>query len=154
MTLTVERVPADRTYPLRQRILRPHETLEQLALPGDDDPESGHFAAIDGGVVVGTASIRREAPPWEPDAVPAWRLRGMATAEAQRSRGIGSAVLQAALEHVRDHGGGLVWCNARVPAVRFYERAGFVTRGQAWVDPMIGPHIAMELNPSRSLSAL
>jgi len=144
MTLTVERVPADRTYPLRQHVLRPHETLGQLVLPGDDDPESGHFVAIEAGDVVGTASARREPPPWVRDAALAWRLRGMATAEGQRSRGIGSAVLDAALEHVREHGGGLVWCNARVPAVRFYERAGFVTRGESWVDLVIGPHIAME----------
>jgi hypothetical protein len=29
--------------------------------------------------------------------------------------------------------------------VSFYERAGFVTRGEGWVDPIIGPHVAMEL---------
>jgi predicted GNAT family N-acyltransferase len=46
---------------------------------------------------------------------------------------------------VRERGGGLLWCNARVPAVAFYERAGFNTRGEVWNDPQIGPHIAMEL---------
>ena len=33
----------------------------------------------------------------------------------------------------------------RVPAVAFYERGGFTTRGDAWNDPEIGAHIAMEL---------
>ena len=28
-------------------------------------------------------------------------------------------------------------------AMRFYEREGFVTRGEPWVDPDIGPHIVM-----------
>jgi len=48
------------------------------------------------------------------------------------------------VQHVADHGGGLLWCNARSPAVAFYRRAGFETRGDEWVDPEIGPHVAME----------
>ena len=69
----------------------------------------------------------------------------MATAEDRRSRGLGGAVLAAAITHVRDHGGGWLWCNARLPAVAFYRRAGLVTRGDRWEEPLIGPHIAMEL---------
>ena len=75
----------------------------------------------------------------------------MATADDRRNEGIGAAVLEAVIEHVRRSGGGLVWCNARTPALTFYERAGFTTRGEGWVDPKIGPHIAMELfvDPAR-----
>ena len=139
----VKRVDAAVTRPLRQRVLRPHETLEQLVLAGDDDPDSGHFVVLEDGEVVGTGSVRREPPPWKTDG-PAWRLRGMATAEGRRSRGIGTAVLTAVVAHVHERGGGLLWCNARLPAVRFYERGGFVTRGDSWEDPVIGPHIVME----------
>jgi GNAT superfamily N-acetyltransferase len=116
-----------------------------MSLPGDDDADTAHFAAVDGGTVVGTASVRREAAPWAADRQPSWRLRGMATAEGRRSQGIGSALVQAVVGHVRERGGGLLWCNARTPAVSFYERAGFVTQGESWEDPAIGPHIAMEL---------
>jgi len=139
-----QRVDAAVTRPLRQRVLRPHETLEQLVLQGDDDPESGHFAVLEDGEVVATGSVRRERPPWPVDG-PAWRLRGMATAEDRRSRGLGGAVLAAVIAHVRGHEGGWLWCNARLPAVPFYRRAGFVTRGDSWEDPLIGPHIAMEM---------
>jgi len=118
-----------------------------MAWPGDDHPDTADFAVFEGGEVVGTGSVRREATPWG-DEAPAWRLRGMATAEGWRSRGIGATIVAAIIEHVRLHGGGVLWCNARVPAVAFYERAGFVTRGEAWVEPDIGPHIAMELRVS------
>jgi predicted GNAT family N-acyltransferase len=144
MDVRLEQVPAAATFPLRQRVLRPHERIEQLALPGDDDPEACHIAARTAGrEVVGTASVRRELPPWQLSAPQAWRLRGMATSEELRGLGIGARVLDAVLAHVAVHGGGLLWCNARVPAVPFYSRAGFSTCGEPWMDPDIGPHVAM-----------
>jgi GNAT superfamily N-acetyltransferase len=145
MAVTIQRVTAARTFPLRQRVLRPHDTVDELSFPDDDHADTAHFAALDDGDVIGTASVRREHPPWTTDpSQTAWRLRGMATADGRRSQGIGAAVLNAVLEHVAGHGGGLVWCNARLRAVAFYERAGFVTRGERWDDPTIGPHIAMQ----------
>ncbi|HKY65133.1 MAG TPA: GNAT family N-acetyltransferase, partial [Acidimicrobiales bacterium] len=136
------RVPAARTYALRGRVLRPHAP-ERASFPGDDEPEAASFAAIDeGDEVVGTVVVYPEDCPWRPGPG-AWRLRGMATEPVRRSSGIGSAVLAVALDHVAAAGGDLVWCYARTPARRFYERAGFRVHGDEWVDPEIGPHVAM-----------
>ncbi|HEY1634824.1 MAG TPA: GNAT family N-acetyltransferase [Acidimicrobiales bacterium] len=144
MDVRVEAGPAAITFPLRQRVLRPHESIYQLALPGDEKPDACHLAARTArGEVVGTATVRREPPHWDPNTMCGWRLRGMATSDHLRGRGIGARVLDAVLAHVASHGGGLLWCNARVPARTFYERAGFVTLGEPWIDPDIGPHAAM-----------
>jgi GNAT superfamily N-acetyltransferase len=138
------RVDPALTYALRQRVLRPHQQAEDLRLPGDGDPDTGTFAALTAdGEVAGTATVRPEPCPWRPDEAGAWRLRGMATAPELRGRGIGERVLAAALDHVAIHGGALVWCNARTPALSFYRRAGFETFGDEWVDPEIGPHVRM-----------
>jgi len=67
----------------------------------------------------------------------------MATAPEWRRRGVGSALLAAVIDHVATNGGGLLWCNARLGALGFYERAGFQARGDAWEEPVIGPHVAM-----------
>jgi len=145
MRVTVRRVAPEATYDLRHRILRLHEAPEDLHDPADADPRSGFFAAqTDDGATVGTAVVFLEAPPWDPDAVGAWRLRGMATEEGWRSRGIGARVLDAVVDHAIGAGGRLLWCNARLPAVRFYERAGFVRVGEVWDEPFIGPHVAMQ----------
>jgi GNAT superfamily N-acetyltransferase len=142
--MRVEPVAAIATFPLRRDVLRPHETFDQLALPGDDDPDTCHLAArTTTGEVVGTATVRREPTPWPGTTTAAWRLRGMATREDLRGLGIGGQVLGAVIAHVASRGGGLLWCNARLPAVPFYERSGFATRGRPWVDPEIGPHVAM-----------
>jgi GNAT superfamily N-acetyltransferase len=145
-SVRVAQVAAKVTFALRQQVLRPHETVAQMALSGDDHPDAGHFAArAADGSVVGTATVRREAPPWAADAPDAWRLRGMATAEGWRGYGIGGRILAAIVDHVSSRGGGLLWCNARVPAVAFYRRAGLETRGEEWDEPHIGPHVAMSV---------
>ena len=124
-------------------MLRPHQAVSEAAFPGDDDPDAAHFAAVDDGEIVGTASVLRQSPPWAPADDRSWRLRGMATDEQHRGRGVGASLLAALIHYVDERGGELLWCNARTPAVTFYERAGFVTRGPAWDEPHIGPHIAM-----------
>jgi predicted GNAT family N-acyltransferase len=67
----------------------------------------------------------------------------MATEQRLRGTGIGTKVLEVLVSYVAAHDGGLLWCNARVPAVAFYERGGFRTEGEPWVDPEIGPHVVM-----------
>ena len=144
MEVRVERVAGPETFALRQRVLRPHQTVEDMALAGDDAPEAGHFLARAGdGAVVATATVRREPPPWDPEHPRAWRLRGMATDDAVRGQGIGSLVMAAVVGHVEGHGGGLLWCSARLPAVGFYTRAGLAVRGEPWEEDPIGPHVAM-----------
>jgi predicted GNAT family N-acyltransferase len=135
----IQPVEPSRTYALRQQILRPNLSVEEMGLFGDDGPETGTYGAIDEttGEVVGTAVVRREEPPsdlaeslaprGEPDA---WRLRSMATREDLRGRGLGAEVLEACMRHVGGRGGGVLWCNARVGARRFYSRAGFSEWGE------------------------
>lgn len=135
-------VAAAETADLRRQVLRGGRPV---ALPGDDDPAVVHVGCFDGDLLVGTGNVRREPAPWAPD-VPAWRLRGMATAEGRRGEGIGAAVLAALVAHCRAHGGGQLWCNARVPAQDFYVRDGFVTVGEPWEEPEIGPHVRMVLD--------
>jgi GNAT superfamily N-acetyltransferase len=120
-----------------------------MALPDDDHPLTGAFAAIDADhEVVGCVRVAPEAPPRDvvragDEAGPFWRLRGMATRSDLRNAGIGTQVLGRAIAYVADQGGGLLWCNARVPALGLYRRAGFMEHGAVWEEPEIGPHIIM-----------
>jgi GNAT superfamily N-acetyltransferase len=142
--VTVAQVAPEVTYPLRHRVLRPGQPFDRVRLPADAHPATAAFAARSaGGEVVGAAIVTPDSCPWLPDRPGAWRIRGMATDEAWRSGGVGSRLLGAVLDHVAAAGGEMVWCNARTPARRFYERAGFAAHGDEWVDPEIGPHIAM-----------
>jgi GNAT superfamily N-acetyltransferase len=147
--LSIQRATAAETFPLRQRVLRPHETDDALSMCRDDC-EPVHFAAVEDGTVVGTAVLFAEAAPWLLVGEASWRLRGMATAEDKRRQGVGVAVLAVVLDYVKLHGGGLLWCSARTSARSFYERAGFVSRGDVWDEPTLGPHVVMALHVESS----
>ncbi len=144
MNVEVRRVPAETTYSLRQQVLRRHQQIGEIRLPGDDDPDTASLAALDaGGTVVGTANVRREPCPWQPERRDAWRLRGMATTPGAQGAGIGGRVLAAVVAHVEEHGGGLLWCAARTPARAFYQRGGLAVHGAEWEEPLLGPHVHM-----------
>lgn len=140
--MNVEQVAPGQTVALRQRVLRPHETVAELAARAEA-PGTIAFAALDGGRVIGTALVLPEPFPDQPDRVDAWRLRGMATDPDRRDEGVGSAVLGEAITQLRNLGAKLLWCNARIPARRFYERAGLAVSGEPWDEPDIGPHLRM-----------
>lgn len=151
----VELVDAQVVRPLRRAVLRPQFPAEQSEYPADDDPQSAHVAIrraghlveadndAPGAEVLAVGTVLRGPPPWEPQQVDGWRVRGMATRPDARGRGLGGLVLHTLLEHVAAHGGGLVWCNARVPALGLYGRAGFVARGEVFDIRGIGPHMCM-----------
>jgi GNAT superfamily N-acetyltransferase len=151
----VEVIPTADSYALRHAVLRPRQSIDKVVWDNDDDPGTATFGAIDRASrsVVGVATVFREpapfdvteagVPPGAGSRTTTWRLRGMATRPDAQGQGIGSSVLRAVFDHVAAAGGDLLWCNARVSAVTFYERAGFRTWGEEWVAAYIGPHVVM-----------
>jgi predicted GNAT family N-acyltransferase len=143
----VEQVAPEVVRPLRQRVLRPHQTVAEQVYAGDDAPGAAHFAArlTAGGPPVGIASITPEPYPRSP-APGDWRIRGMATdPDAGRGLGAGASLLRACLDHARAADGTRVWCNARSPVVGFYARESFAAEGEEFTLPAIGPHFLMSL---------
>lgn len=157
--VTVRPIDATMTHPLRHRVLRPHQGLDEMAYPGDTVPGALHFGAFDAsGDLIGIASLAPERLPEgiEPvagadgDAARVWRLRGMAVDPERQSNGIGGLLVTSAIEHGATLGRGAIWCNARIPAERFYLRLGFVRSSTPFEIDGIGMHVVMQ----RSLVAV
>ena len=120
-------------HPLRMEVLRPGRPPGSSAYAGDDDPRARHGAVVVDDAVASVGTVFPDASPWEPGRVDAWRVRGMATREGLRRRGFGHSVLGALIEHARASGGLFIWCEARIGAIAFYQRSGFVTEGEPFV---------------------
>lgn len=138
----IEPISAEATRPLRQRVLRPHQTIEQLEYPGDDAPDTLHLGAFKKHTLVGITSIYHEAPPGMEDAG-SWRLRGVATVPEVRGEGYGERLLCAAIAYVAAQGGTYLWCHARTTVLGFYERYGFQAQGEEFIAPGTGAHYFM-----------
>ena len=151
--MRVEVVDEARTRGLRRRVLRPGDAAAPA--PGDG-PGSVHLAALDDtGAVVGSAALLPgPAPQSVPDHGAPFQLRGMAVEPGLRGRGVGSALLRACLAEAATRGAGLLWCNARVTAVAFYERHGLRTAGGEFVSPATGVrHVEMWVEPGGATSS-
>jgi GNAT superfamily N-acetyltransferase len=144
----VRQIPIADTRPLRHAVLRPSEPLDGLL---DHEPD-GAFAvgAFEHGQLLAIGFIVPATSPQGDGKLPkghtagVWRIRGMATVEHARGRGLGAAVLDALVVHAIAEGAVLVWCNARTPASSFYQRAGFRVVSEEFEIPGIGSHYVME----------
>ena len=136
-------ISALETHPLRLPILRAGLPPDSAIFPGDDDPRTAHFGAISGDRIVGVATLMPAPLPERPEISAGWQLRGMATLPEVRGHGHGRELVQACLQHARREGGQLLWCNARSPAVPFYEHHGLATLGPEFEIPTAGPHFRM-----------
>lgn len=128
--------------PLRAEVLRDGQPREDADFESDGDANTLHLVALeengDGYDVVGCVSLMVNSMSEDP----AWthQLRGMAVAESHRSQGVGEALLQ---ELDRRTPKQQLWCNARVPAQRFYERHGWTAVSEPFDVPHHGPHVGM-----------
>lgn len=155
--IRIEQVDATRTSELRRAVLRPGWPPGSV-MPGDSEPGVLHLAALDDEEPVSACVLFPKPYPARPDLPGAWQLRGMASAESVRGTGIGARVIERGAHLVRERGGRLVWCHARVPALRFYQRCGFVVDSDEFVPAETGiPHrmLYLELNgaPTSSFDA-
>lgn len=150
----VRAVARDATIPLRHTVLRPSAPIDDVHFATDHAVGTHHAGAFldDELVSIGTISPEDRdtlapggaAATLADDLGAAWRLRGMATASWARSRGAGASVLAYCVRHAAEHGGRVLWCNARIAAVSFYERGGWVAVSDEFDLTDLGPHVVME----------
>lgn len=105
---------------------------------GDDDPASSHLLAIDGERVVGYTRLIVHGDEAQ--------VRHVAVAFDRQRSGIGSALIDEACREAAARGARRVHLNARLPAVPFYERLGFVVVSERpFASGRTGqPHVRME----------
>jgi GNAT superfamily N-acetyltransferase len=126
---------------LRHVILRAGLPRETAIFAGDDAPGTVHVVAVEDDAVVGCATMLRNT--WQGE--PACQVRGMAVSPGLQRRGVGGLMLAELQRFAAEHPDGvrLMWCNARSPAVGFYERQGWTVASDEFVIETAGPHFKM-----------
>jgi GNAT superfamily N-acetyltransferase len=128
--------------PLRLEVLRAGFPPESVIHERDSIPGAAHAAILRDGEAIAIGSVMPEGYPLDPQNGD-WRVRGMATRADVRGRGLGALVLGFLEAHARGEQASRLWCNARVGARTFYERAGLSIEGEVFEIESIGPHFLM-----------
>lgn len=119
--------------------IRTRVFVEEQSVPvelewDEHDDFATHWLALDPqGAPIGTARMLRDGHIGRMAVLPGWRQQG-----------VGSALLQAALQHARQQNLFEAYLYAQVHAVPFYQQAGFTVHGEEFMDANI-PHLTMRL---------
>jgi GNAT superfamily N-acetyltransferase len=140
----VEEVPTDEVLVLRMAVLRDGTPSQDPRYTEDDTEGSVHLGIREGSVLVACSTWLPR--PWPLDeSAPATQLRGMAVAKHLQSKGLGRLLLQAGTTRAKLLDSTYVWARARDNALYFYERNGFATIGDQFIDDAtgLGHHLVM-----------
>lgn len=140
--MKVLRISARDTHNIRKQVLAPHLPLEKCVFEGDEEEQTFHLGAFVDGKLVSIASFfYHKNNTFEEENQ--FQLRGMATLEEHRGKGLSSELLKVAFPVIKQNFCNLVWCDARTSAQGFYQQVGFEKTGDVFNVEDIGEHILM-----------
>ena len=140
MTYTVTEAALADIMQLRVAVLRKGTPATDCNYPEDDYPDVVHFAISHKGVAIATSSwFMKECP--EKPGITAMQLKGMAVADELQGAGLGALLIDAGISLATERGATIAWARARDSALGFYERLGFASTGDGFIDgPTAMPH--------------
>ena len=135
-------IAVDEVLPLRNKVLREGKlTNEQCRYTTDSLTGAFHLGYFINGALVCVASFHPQSH--GSFLGEGYQLRGMATAEEFRGRGIGNQLLNFGIVYLRGQKVNYLWCNARKKALPFYLNMGFEIISDEFELPGIGPHYVL-----------
>ena len=137
MEIRVARKPGEvaQALELRRRVFEGEQGVPLAADRDGRDTEALHVVALADGGVLGTCRLVFDAG--------VARLGRLAVEPERRGEGIGGALLREAERLARDAGAMRIALHAQTYAKELYARAGFVERGEEFMEEGI-EHVAME----------
>jgi GNAT superfamily N-acetyltransferase len=152
--MKIKLITAAETLSLRQRVLREGYPIAECRFQGDEATTTFHVGNFAGDELVCIASVMQQNESrfgLFNDQV-SFQLRGMASEEAVRGQGFGTAVLDACVKECWARGGNVLWCNARIAATGFYQKQGFTLHPEKFNLPGVGWHQVMYLVAKKEYS--
>jgi predicted GNAT family N-acyltransferase len=121
---------------LRRKVLREPLGLSYSATDLDLERNDVHFIATQNQQIVGCLLLR-------PMTKPLIKMRQVAVDTAQQKRGVGQNLVLAAEDYAHKNGFLNIELSSRAIAVPFYQKLGYQTTGQPYVEVTL-PHQKME----------
>lgn len=140
MQLEARFIQPGETQSLRHRVLWPHLASPEVCVIDIDNREDAfHVGVFCEGTLISIGSFFCLQSP-RLNHEPQYRLRAMATDPDYRRMHAGEQLISFACEELCKRGIPVLWCDARLVAVPFYEGIGFSKFDDVYEVPLIGPH--------------
>ena len=135
MSIIIKEIQTEETYSIRHQELRQGFPIETCHFDKDDESDTFHLGAFENKKLVGVVTLVKSEK--------GYQLRGMAVLSKEQGKGIGSLLIQKAEEKLQQEQISYLWMNARINAVPFYEKLGYLTQGDIFNIETVGEHIIM-----------
>jgi GNAT superfamily N-acetyltransferase len=140
--MKISEISPEATFAVRWPVLRPGKPIETCHFEGDNLSATRHFGLFENEELAGVASVFEcKSSLFTEESQ--MQLRGMAVLENHRGKGFGEALLQHAENYSKSKNASLIWFNARIVAVPFYEKCGYKVTGDTFDIGDIGKHYVM-----------
>lgn len=121
--LEIKEIKPSETLDLRHRILSPNKSVDSIILTEDDVGQ--HFGIFQSEKLVSVISLFVENDNAQ--------FRKFATETTEQNKGYGSILLNHIIEESLKNNIKNLWCNARMSALKFYEKFGFEVVSEKWI---------------------
>lgn len=118
----IEQITPQLTWQLRRDVLYPGSYLHDMEI--DEDLDAYHFGAFTATRLIGVVSLFAKGANWQ--------FRKFAIDPAFQGQGIGKQLLDHVIAFAKSEDAASLWCNARLSAIGFYAKSGFVQTGQTF----------------------
>jgi predicted GNAT family N-acyltransferase len=142
LQVEINKVGAEKIRPLRHSELRKGQDFSTTSYLKDYEEGTFHMACIADDQIVTCATFYAQTS-MKVKSNNAYRLRGMATDSQFQRKGYARNLMLASFKELKKRDCDMVWCNARLVAVNFYESLGFKITGDLFNIEAIGPHYYM-----------
>ena len=142
LQVEINKVDAEKIRPLRHSELRKGQDYSTTSYLKDYEEGTFHMACIVDDKIVTCATFYAEKS-MKVKSNNAYRLRGMATDSNFQRKGYARNLMVESFKELEKRDCDMVWCNARLVAVSFYESLGFKIKGDLFDIAEIGPHYYM-----------
>ena len=142
LQVEINKVDAKKVRPLRHSELRKGQDFSTTSYLEDYEVDTFHMACIVDKKIVTCATFYPEKF-IKIKSDNTYRLRGMATVSNFQRKGYATDLMRESFKEIKEKESDLLWCNARLVAVNFYESLGFKIIGEVFDIEGIGPHYYM-----------
>lgn len=125
----------ERVYALRNEVFVVEQNVPPEIEIDEEDKHATHIIAEENGVAAGCARVIFE---------DGGHIGRLAVKKSERGKGIGREICLYIIDYCRENGYDRVWLNSQLHAVGFYEKLGFVKRGETFFEAGI-EHVKMEI---------